>query len=452
MWFKTFLKSLGIESGRSLNITKHVIISFLYKGGSVLSSFLIVPLSIKYLDTENYGIWLTISSFIAWFSFFDIGLGNGLRNKFVEAKASGDLKRVKGYVSSAYYSIGTLILVLIFIFVLINFYVDWTNVFNVKSNLQNDLVQLMPIVFSCFCLQLVLKLIITIYTADLQHSVPGKFVFYSNVASLAIIWSISQKWEGSLLSFGITYSLIPVIILFAFNYIGFSGPYEQYKPEIKYWKREFVKDIFGLGTLFLIIQISGIILYSTDNYLIAYFFSPSDVVPYNIAYKYFGVSIMLFSIIATPYWTSVSDAFNKQDYSWLILAMKQLKNISLLFILLVFILFVFAQFFYGFWIGDKVSVPLSLNILMALFFVSSIYVMPFTMFLNGTGKIKVQAIQSVVVALINVPLAIVLSKFLFLGVNGVILATVICFIPSIVLSKVQYKMIIQKTAQGVWNK
>ena len=71
---------VGIKSQRTKGITKHVLLSFLYRGGSIAATFLLVPLTINYLDTDNYGIWLTLSSFISWFAFFDIGLGNGLRN------------------------------------------------------------------------------------------------------------------------------------------------------------------------------------------------------------------------------------------------------------------------------------------------------------------------------------------------------------------------------------
>ena len=106
--FHQIQAGLGIHSSRTKNITKHVLLSALYKGGHILATFLLVPLTIDFLDTENYGIWLTLSSFIAWFSFFDIGLGNGLRNKFAEAKAKDDLELAKGYVSTAYYTIGSI--------------------------------------------------------------------------------------------------------------------------------------------------------------------------------------------------------------------------------------------------------------------------------------------------------------------------------------------------------
>jgi hypothetical protein len=56
----------------------------------------------------KYGSWLTLRSIILWFAFFDIGLGNGLRNKFTEAKAPGNLERTRIYISTAY---GLLILI-----------------------------------------------------------------------------------------------------------------------------------------------------------------------------------------------------------------------------------------------------------------------------------------------------------------------------------------------------
>ena len=107
---------LGIKSQRTQGITKHVLLSFIYRGGSIASSFLLVPLTINYLDTENYGIWLTLSSFIGWFAFFDIGLGHGLRNKFSESKAQDKLELAQAYVSTAYFTIGSICLGLIFLF------------------------------------------------------------------------------------------------------------------------------------------------------------------------------------------------------------------------------------------------------------------------------------------------------------------------------------------------
>ena len=75
---------------RSVQAKKNIISTFLIKGVSIAISLILVPLLINYINASRYGIWLTLSSIVGWFSFFDIGLTHGLRNKFAEAKAKGD--------------------------------------------------------------------------------------------------------------------------------------------------------------------------------------------------------------------------------------------------------------------------------------------------------------------------------------------------------------------------
>ncbi len=442
---------VGIKSDRTKNITKHVVVSFLYKGGSILATFLLVPLTINFLDTENYGIWLTLSSFIAWFSFFDIGLGNGLRNKFAEAKANGDLTLAKAYVSSAYFTIGSVCILLIILFFGLNFFIDWTRVFNANAAMQKEMSILMPIVFSFFCLQLVVKLITTIYTADQHHSMQGKVTFYSNAISLLAIWFMIHFAKSSLLLFGTIFSVLPVLLLVGLNVVAFSNRYKEYSPSFSLWKRKYLKDIFGLGLKFFIIQFCGIILYTSDNMIISKLFSPAAVVPYNIAYKYFSIASMGFSIILAPYWSTITEASQKEDWEWIKKAMNNLFKLVLLTIGIIIIMMVFSNSIFLIWIGSKVIIPNSLTLFIGLFFIINIIISPFTFFLNGTGKIKLQVYQAVLSATLNIPLSIYLASYLGMGPKGVIMATIICSIPGLILAPMQYYKIINKRAEGIFN-
>jgi len=443
---------VGIKSDRTKNITKHVVVSFLYKGGSILSTFLLVPLTINFLDTENYGIWLTLSSFIAWFSFFDIGLGNGLRNKFAEAKAKGDLTLAKAYVSSAYFTIGSLCILLIILFFGLNFFIDWTRVFNANAAMQKELSILMPIVFSFFCLQLVVKLITTIYTADQHHSMQGKVTFYSNAISLLAIWFMIHFAKSSLLLFGTIFSVLPVLLLVGLNVVAFSNRYKEYSPSLNLWKKIYLKDIFGLGMKFFVIQMSGIILFTTDNIIITQLFGPKEVVPFNIAFKYISISNMVLSMILAPYWSTITEAYTKGDFDWIKKSMNNLFKISLASIFIVLLMVVVSPFVYKMWIGNDVTIPLPLTIYMAVFFSLSIFYSPYTYFINGTGKVKLQMYSITLTAIINVPLCVFLAKNLELGVSGVIIATILCLLPHAILCPIQYSKIINKKANGIWDK
>lgn len=450
--FDFIFRKLGVESFRTKNIYKHAGASFFYKGGTVLANFMLVPLSIDYLNNEQYGIWLTLSSFIAWFSFFDIGLGNGLRNKFAEAKARGENKLAQAYVSTTYYTIGCISLIALVSFLLLNQLVDWSVVFNTKSELRDELNILLPVVFSFFCIQLVVKLITTIYQADQHHSIQGKIQFFAQALSLFIIWILTKTDGSSLLIFGTLFSVLPVVILFCFNLIAFNTTYKNFKPKFEFWKRKYLKEITGLGFNFFVIQIAAIILFSTDNFIISQLFGPEEVVPYNVSFKYFSIIIMVYSIIISPYWSSFTEAFTTGDYEWIKNSVNTIQKYWLLIPLILIGMVFISDWFYYLWLGDKVKVPLDLSIIMAVYALLTTFNMIYVNFINGVGKIKIQLITALLSIIINIPLSIYLAKYLELGSTGVILATCFCLGYSVILRPLQYYKIINMKAEGIWAK
>lgn len=442
----------GIKSFRTKNIVKHITISFFYKGGAVSANFLLVPMTIDYLDTENYGVWLTLSSFIAWFAFFDIGLGNGLRNKLAEAKTNGDQNSAKSYISTAYYTIMCISMSLFLIFTGLKKFIDWSTIFNTSNVLRDDLNILMPIIIGFFCIQLVVNLITSIHFADQNHSIQVKIHFLTQFLSLLSIWILTKTTKSSLLTFGIVFSALPIIILLIFNFIAFSNKFKDIKPSIKYWNRGYLKDIMGVGFDFFIIQIAGIVMFSTDNFIITKLFSPQKVVPYNISFKYFSIVTMLFTMVVTPYWSSFTEAYVKKDYTWIRTSVKNIMKIWLIIPFLLFFMVLISGWFYHIWVGDKVNVPFMLSVSMAFFVLLLTFNVIFVFFINGTGKIRLQLYLSVCMALVNIPLSIYFARSLDMGLKGVILATVCCYIPGVILMPIQYLKIINKNDVGIWGK
>ena len=63
---------------RSRVVKKNILYSFAVRFVSILMSFLLVPVTIDYLNPMRYGIWITLSTILSWIDYFDLGLGNGL--------------------------------------------------------------------------------------------------------------------------------------------------------------------------------------------------------------------------------------------------------------------------------------------------------------------------------------------------------------------------------------
>lgn len=447
-----YLAGFGITSGRSVNIFKQIAFSVVFKGGSVLANLLLVPVTIGYLNSTNYGIWLTITSLIGWFSVFDIGIGNGLRNKYAEAKANYDIQLAKSYVSTAYFFIGLISTLLAVILLIINGFIDWTAVLNTTGVSNNDLTKLMYVVITCFCLNLIGQLITTIYIADQKSHAAGIFQFIIQVFSLLIIWILTKTTDSSLVLFGSIVSVLPVFILVCITIISFSRKFKDIRPGLKFVKREQSKEIFNVGINFFIIQVSCIFLYATSNMIISHLYGPEEVTPYNIAYKYFSIAFLILGIIIAPYWSGITDAFTKKDFDWIKVTMKYLTRFSFIAIALIVVMFFVSEKAYSIWVGDEIQIPVLLSLLMGVYFCMIIFMQPFVSFVNGTGKIRLQLIFSVATAFINIPLSIVFAKYLGLGISGIILSGIVCSLPGVVYVPVQYKKIINQRANGIWNR
>ena len=123
---RNFIRKYFNKSDQRTNvIKKNIVISFIYKMLSIALSLAIVPVTVNYVNGEQYGIWLTISSIVAWIGYFDLGLGHGLRNKYAVAKARGNVKLIKQLISTTYILFVAIFAIIFLVFSIANRYIDW---------------------------------------------------------------------------------------------------------------------------------------------------------------------------------------------------------------------------------------------------------------------------------------------------------------------------------------
>ncbi|KAA6303768.1 MAG: hypothetical protein EZS26_000319 [Candidatus Ordinivivax streblomastigis] len=435
---------------RSTNVIKNILESFGIKGISIFISLLLVPLTINYVNPTQYGIWLTLSSIVGWFSFFDIGFGNGLRNRFAEAKANGDYTKAKAYVSTTYICLSVIFVIVWVLFFCINFFIDWSNILNAPEQMTKELSLIVIIVFSFFCLQIVLKTINTLLIADQKPAKSAFFDMLGQLLSLSIIFVLTKTTNGSLLYLAFALGFSPILVMTISSFWFYRGEYMPYKPSISLFNCNLVKDIFHLGSKLFVTQVAGIVSFQTANILIAKLFSLESVTTYNIAYKYFMIPNMIFVIIIMPLWSAYTDAYTKNDTLWMVNTLKKIRHIFLIIIVVTFLMLCFSPFFYHLWIGDAVSIPRSLSFFVFVFFILWMWVAIYTYIINGIGKIQIQFYLAIIEIIIYIPLSYLLGKAF--GVNGIISAMIFIMGIRSVLLPIQLSKLLKKTATGIWNK
>jgi O-antigen/teichoic acid export membrane protein len=437
-------------SERSILAKKNIAVSFIIRVCSIGIGLLLIPLVLHVISPAEYGVWLTISSFIGWFSFFDIGLGNGLRNKFAEAMAKNDLERARQFVSTTYAMMVMIICAISIIFFLVNIFVDWVVVFNASMTLSDDLTLLVPIVFGLFAVQFVVQLLSNVLLADQRPALNNFIGLLGSVFTLAGILLLDKYAMANLFSIGIVFTAAPLLILCIAHLILYHTRYKQVSPSIQSINMSYAKELTSLGFQFFIIQIAVLILFTTSNMIIVQYLGPTEVTTYNIALKYFGIINSVFILIATPFWSAITDAYHRNDIAWIRNSIRKLIQVWALFCIIVVVMLVGADYAYMLWIGDAVQIPFMVSVMLAIFITLTNWSSIFATFLNGTGKIRLQLYSALFVSIINIPLSIYLVEIY--GLPGVILGSIVCVGIGSIWAPIQYYKLINNTATGLWAK
>lgn len=432
---------------RTLSAKKNIAISLLIKGFSIIIGFVLVPMTISYVNQTQYGVWLTLSSIISWFSFFDIGLGNGLKNKLAEANALKQYDRSVTYVSTIYAILTIISTVIFIIFLIANHFIDWAKILNTPGNNLNDIAL---IVFGCFCLQFVVQIINTVLTAFHAPSKVSLINLIGQLAIVIIIYILTKNTTGSLLYLAIVLAGAPILIQFIAGIWYYNTDYKVVAPKFKAIDFKYVKELLSIGGAFFVIQIGALILFQTDNIVITQLFGPNQVTVFNVSYKLFSAVIMVFTIIITPFWSAYTDAYTKNDYEWMRRSMRKTRIIWLMLSLAGVAIFFVSPYIYTLWLRGKVTVPVSISMVMVLYAAGYNWTTLHCYLLNGIGKIRIQLYIYIFSICVNIPLAILLGRYF--GVPGVTLSNVIIFIIMGIILWIQCNKILNRTATGIWNK
>lgn len=447
-----FLEMLRLKltssNQRTAAVKKNIIYSLLIKVISIAVSFLLVPMTLGYLNQELYGIWLILSQLVTWFQFLDIGFTNGLKNRLGEAIALNNWERGKILVSTTYAVMFFIFAPLAIIAVLVIPYINWGMCLNISEAYNSEIEKAMYVLVSCFCLQMILNVLTAVVAAFQRVALSSFFLVIGNIISLIGVALLSHLVEPSLMALAFAISAIPVVVLFAASLVLFSKHFKKVAPSVHLYDKYYVKDLFGLGSKFFLIQIQMLVLYQTTNILISNVSGPEDVTSYNIAYKYVGMVMMIFTILLQPLWPAFTDAYTRKDYVWMKSIYRKMSRVCLFCISAVVVLVAISHIFYNLWIGDKTDIPFSMTFIVGIYVIVNLWDLLQVNIINGIGTIKLQTYVTFVGLICHIPLSLFFSHYL--GAEGVILSMICITILYMVCFTVQVHKLLNRKAIGIW--
>ena len=390
---------------------------------SISTALISVPLTLHYLGPERYGMWMTMSSLIAMFSFADLGMGYGILNAVANLDGKGDRLAIRAIVSSGFFVLAIIAAIILLLFAAAYPLVSWFEIFNVKSEVARlEAGPALAGMVACFALAIPLGVVQRVQMGLQQGYAASLWQCLGSILGLIGVL-IVIRLEGGL-PWLVAAFLGGPLVASVINIIHFFGTSEpDLAPQRRSISRPMVAHIARTGVLFFGLQIAMAVAYTSDNIVIARSLGAEAVTNYAVPEKMFSLVGMVVAMVLFPLWPAYGEAIARGDQAWVRRTL--LRSLSATIVTttaLSLILVIFGARFVTLWIGPTVDPPFMLLLGMGLWKVMEAGDNAVSMFLNGANVVRFQLALAALMAILAIVLKVILVAHI--GISGVIWATI----------------------------
>ena len=385
-----------------------------------------LPLTVRYLGPQQYGIWVTISSIVVMLSVMDLGISSSLTNRISQAYARGDRAEAQRYYATACWT-STIVGLALGLAAWVAWpHVRWTGLFKLTDPaLARQVSACVAIALVFFIVSLPLNLVNRVLSGYQQTQITNYFNLMSSLLGLVAIL-VAIRLHVSLVMLLVMYSgslLMGTLVLNV--WVNFwDRPWLLPRPSAV--DRTVIRNLLGDGSGFLIIQIAWLISFNADNLVISHYMGAADVVPYSVTWKLVGYAAVLQASIFPSLWPAYAEAYERGDYQWVRRTFWNAVRFAMGTVTAAALgLIVFGRSIIHWYVGAAAVPSQMLLVTICLWTVMSTAMDLQACFLAAINRVKLQGVLSVVSAGLNLWLSIVLVKRI--GSLGVVLGTIIAY-------------------------
>ena len=385
----------------------------------------------RYLGAERYGVWATVASIAVWINLLDLGIANSLTNAISCAFARQDLaEAARAFTNALAVTCGAAVLAG-GAFLLIARRVNWIAVFNASPRVSNEIWWTLLVAVLIMLIGLPLNLMSKVLAGYQELHTYNQAVGTGAVCSLLGlafgVWLRVSMPMLFLLSFG---SIAAVNCGLFVWVVGWHKPW--LRPRAKYLSANTARELLSSGWAFLLIQIAAIVVFSSDNIVVAHYLGAAEVTPYSVTWRVVGLGTILQSLLFPALWPAYAEAQARGDVMWIRRTFSAaMRGTVALNVAWAATLIVFGRLAIRLWAGPAAVPPLSLITAMAIWGIIGATTTAQSCLLGALNRMRTQAVLSVMAAALNLAISLVLVTRI--GSLGVILGTIISYIVVLVV-------------------
>ncbi len=434
-------------SGRSRAVGMFFATSVLTRGIGISCQLIQVPIVMRVLGPEAFGLWMTLTSVGFVLTFADFGMGQGAQNKLAEAFAAGRDDVARELWSSTLAFFGAMAALLAAAVFVVTRTVDFTALFNLSDPaVQAQARAAATVTLFLYCLNFPLALAQRLAYSRQQGWMHNIAQSIGGVGALAgVVLATQLHWQ---LPGIIAAALTPLLLANAglltlqLHRLGWLD------VRLVSWRGDRIRELLGLGAFFGIQQVQLMLLISLPQLVISTALGAAAVTPYNLTQRLFNLFAVIQNAFMLPLWPAYSDAKARGEFGWIRRTLFfSLRATALCTILPMAIGACVALPVLRFWAGPTAPLP-SVSLVALLFCWNALLFIqqPFGYLLAGLSEVR----RLTGYAVASTVLCAVLMHFLVhaFAQDGVVLGLIVGFLPFLLFGNIAEVMRVLRAIPG----
>lgn len=362
-------------------------------------------------DKKVLGVWFAVLQIIVFILTFDLGIGHGLKNRLIEAVEKKDKQEISRLITSSILPMLVLSALCIALGVVVCNFIDFYAVFNISKEAisHSALKTSMIIIVVSIALQFFLKVVGNMYEALQKQFVANIFPLITNLLLFIFVnFIVINGSDEKLIALSIVYLIVSNVPYLIGAVVLFFTSFKGCRIKASYYDKKLTKNVISLGTKFLLIQLSLLLINSCNSMILTQLYTSEAVPDYSVYQKLFNVVVVICSLFTGPLWAIIAKAKSQNDGAWIKKLASLIKKSAVLLIVMDFALIILLQPIFDIIFSNY---QISVNWICALVFgLHSIFMVIIGLessICNGLEVLKPQIIGSLIGVVIKVTLTVI---------------------------------------------
>ncbi len=415
------MRDIKIPSSSSRG--KKIILGFVLRNAytvlNIVLAFFMMPFILRHLGDRMYGLWVLLGAFVGYMGFLDLGLSQAVSRFTSRAIGKNDPQELNEIVNTSFVifvvlsalAAGVTALAMTFA----RYFVpDASDLFIVRI--------LLLCIGSNLCVSFPVRAFGGVVGGNLQYRVSEGITISELVLRYGLIW-IFFKLGFGIIALGVIVNVVAIATHIALIYFAFRvEPRLQFN--LAYFKREQIRALFSLSAFAFVSRLAGLLIERTDAFVVTAFLGLASTAHYSIAtvlMGYLGNFLYRTIELTGPVISQDDGRGDRAGITQKFFILTRLMLFAALFFTALACFY--GQHFIARWVGGEYLDAYPVLIILAGVTLVSSVLLPASVVLFNTSHHKFLALISVIEAVANLLLSIILVRHI--GMIGVALGTLI---------------------------